>query len=128
MKLRSVERHESEDSPNYVFWCPGCKCGHGVWTDHPNKGSGATWSFNGNMEKPTFTPSLKIDSAKTPPADPATGDFKKGPDGKYLIGSDGRPEGCLDQCCHSVITDGVIHFCADCTHELVGQSVPMEDF
>jgi hypothetical protein len=34
-----------------------------------------------------------------------------------------RPE----QVCHSFLRDGVFEFLGDCTHSLVGQSVPMPD-
>lgn len=39
----------------YWFWCPGCDMWHRF-----NVGNlgGPTWKFNGNMEQPTFTPSL----------------------------------------------------------------------
>ena len=37
-------------STGYVFWCPGCEEAHTY--DVPR------WSFNGDMDKPTFTPSL----------------------------------------------------------------------
>lgn len=31
------------------FWCPGCECAHGI---------NATWQFNGDLEKPTISPSV----------------------------------------------------------------------
>jgi len=52
------------------------------------------------MDKPTFSPSLKISG-----------------------GSKGS-----EYCCHLVVTDGVLNFCADCSHELAGKSVPMQAF
>lgn len=44
----------------FIFWCPGCHEHHGVWTDpeHPNKVTGSKWTFDGNMERPTFSPSI----------------------------------------------------------------------
>jgi hypothetical protein len=33
----------------YIFWCPGCECGHIYFSN---------WNFNQNIDKPTFTPSL----------------------------------------------------------------------
>ncbi len=41
--------------PIYFFWCPGCRETH---TFVVAKGE---WSFNGDMDKPTFRPSLKYD-------------------------------------------------------------------
>lgn len=52
------------------------------------------------MEKPTVTPSLLIDH------------FNQGKECR----------------CHVIITDGKLHFCADCSHALAGQVVGMVDF
>lgn len=112
---------------DYMFWCPGCKCAHAVWTSRANR-TGAVWSFNGNMQRPTFNPSLLLKFTKCPPFDPATGDYARGPDGKYKLGPDGRLEGAKDVVCHSFIRDGHIQFLSDCTHELAGKTVPMEPF
>ena len=35
----------------YVFKCPGCGHGHQV---HTGPGEGPKWSFNNNIENPTF--------------------------------------------------------------------------
>ena len=40
---------------NYVFWCPGCECGHVIFTSGENK-----WELTQNEEGITVTPSLKI--------------------------------------------------------------------
>lgn len=40
------------------FWCPACNCSHGFWTKRTVPGP--TWSFNGNFEKPSFSPSLRV--------------------------------------------------------------------
>lgn len=40
----------------YVFFCPGCQQPHSydvLW-------NGTGWKFNGDMERPTFTPSLQL--------------------------------------------------------------------
>lgn len=129
MILRPVKRSkEDSDAPDFMFWCPGCKCGHGVWTTRPNGVTGATWTFNGNMDKPTFAPSIKIEGVKNPPLDPTTEDFRRGHDGKYLIDASGRLAGAIPFVCHLHVTDGMLNFGGDCTHELNGKSVPMEDF
>ena len=87
------------------FSCPGCKRDH-----HIQHGSdiGPNWGWNGNLERPTFTPSVLV----TYP----------GPD----AGKDGAPPAV----CHSFVTDGRIQFLGDCTHELASQTVdlpPIED-
>lgn len=43
----------------YVHYCPGCKHKHRINVEKPNH-CGAIWSFNGDMESPTFSPSINI--------------------------------------------------------------------
>lgn len=85
------------NNPDFVFYCPGCKCDHGVWTSKQNS-KGAIWSFNGNKDCPTVTPSILISNNEM----------------KY--------------CCHSFITDGKIQYLDDCTHELAGQTIELPDY
>lgn len=47
----------------WVFFCPGCKCNHSYTTkrgvdEKGNEYPGPLWSFNDNVEKPTFRASL----------------------------------------------------------------------
>jgi hypothetical protein len=42
----------------WMFWCQGCDGYHEVATDEPNE-CGARWSFDGNVEAPTFSPPLR---------------------------------------------------------------------
>jgi hypothetical protein len=96
-----------EGLANVYFTCPGCKCDHGVWTeqwvkDNNPDGSpiyGPIWEFNGDMNKPTFKPSILVQSSY---AD------------KHEV-------------CHSFVTDGKIQYLGDCTHELAGQTVEIPD-
>ena len=81
----------------YAFVCPGC--GHA----HVYRVSGATrWAFNGDLERPTFTPSL----LNTCPHHP---DPKQ-------------------RRCHVNLTLGKLHFHGDCTHTLAGKVVDLPDF
>ena len=57
-----LHEHTIKGGSFYEFWCPGCKTSH----LYPVKreadwclGSNPSWFFDGSMEKPTFTPSLK---------------------------------------------------------------------
>lgn len=58
MKLNAFFRKGQEESGPiyYIFWCPGCDEPHAFRTlckdGRPN------WTFNGNIDKPSFTPSL----------------------------------------------------------------------
>ncbi|HEX2868794.1 MAG TPA: DUF6527 family protein [Ignavibacteriales bacterium] len=88
----------------YMFFCPGCKHGHVVYTDpqHPQASNGAHWGFNGNLEKPTFSPSILV---------------------SWNEGENYTPKRC-----HSFVTDGKIQFLTDSTHELAGKTVALEEF
>lgn len=39
------------------FWCPGCKEPHSYLIERP-AGVHPAWTFNGNFDKPSFSPSL----------------------------------------------------------------------
>jgi len=123
----SPEQLAKSTTPDFLFWCPGCQEAHGVWTTRRNT-CNAIWSFDGNMEKPTFNPSLLLRYTKTPTVDPVTQDWTRGPDGKYLTKPDGKLFGAIDVVCHSFIRAGQIQFLPDCTHALSGKTVPMEVF
>lgn len=53
MKLR---QRPWEGVDTYLFWCPGCEEAH-IFTVRTDGGRPA-WSFDGNMQSPTFSPSL----------------------------------------------------------------------
>lgn len=120
--LREVEQPSQFQ---WIIFCPGCKCGHGI---RVGQSCGPNWEFNGNVDSPTFTPSLLVSGVTLPPVDPETGDWERGPDGKYITGPDGRILGSKNSVCHSYITDGNIQFLGDCTHELKGQKVQLPQF
>lgn len=42
-----------------IHWCPGCEGLHQIETKQRNA-NGAIWSFDGNVEAPTFSPSINI--------------------------------------------------------------------
>lgn len=56
---------KSEDGV-VIFWCPGCKSYHGVWTEKPNS-RGGKWSFNGDFIRPTFQPSILVHEGERTP-------------------------------------------------------------
>ncbi len=53
-----VVAYRSDDSQvdRWVFFCPGCKCGHWFKT----KGGHPEWKWNENAEKPTVSPSILV--------------------------------------------------------------------
>lgn len=81
----------------YLVECPGCKTFHYIQS---GADKGPNWDFNGDFDKPTFSPSLLVNPNRE----------------------------CPDQHqCHSFIRDGQWQFLNDCTHELAGQTVDMID-
>jgi hypothetical protein len=44
---------------DFGYWCPGCNSGHEVAVNQKNH-SNAQWSFNGDFQRPTFSPSLNL--------------------------------------------------------------------
>lgn len=87
--------HNGETHVRYT--CPGCKHEHSV----PAK----RWNWNGDVNKPTLSPSVRHYYVMPESA-------SKNP-GKEVT------------TCHYHITDGKIAFCGDCQHELKGQTVEL---
>ena len=83
----------------YTFYCEGCGHEHSI----PVYADGSGWQFNGNMEAPSFTPSLLN---RTPEIKAAGFEAPA-------------------KVCHLFITDGKIQYCGDCTHHLSGQTIEM---
>ncbi len=94
----------THDGSNFFFYCPGCKAGH-----HYVTGQGR-WTFNGNLESPTFTPSLRLYT-------------------HAILPNEDWPNGRAEETvCHLFVRNGQIEFCGDCNHDLKGKTVPMLDF
>ena len=110
MSKISPYRNDAGDVVGYIFDCPGCKSWHLVHTAERNS-LGAVWGFNGDMERPTFTPSLNQ----------RVGPF---PQGAKRNGQDWS--GKIDVC-HLFVRDGMCQFLDDCTHESAGQTLPLPD-
>jgi len=89
--LRRVSEHCLE------LKCPGCGWTHEV---HINPAKSPCWEWNGDLERPTLSPSIRV---------------------QWVWGTLRAR-----RCCHFFVRDGRIEFCADSTHELAGQTVPMK--
>ena len=85
MRLRTIEGYPGA----FSHYCPGCDMRHVL---PPG------WTFNGNLERPTFVPSFR-----------------------HQWGGEGK------KCCHYNLTDGQLFFHADSTHKLAGQTVELPD-
>lgn len=86
----------------YFHWCPGCE------EMHPLPDG---WRFDGNLESPTFHPSFKHTMKRFPSYD-ARG-----------VGV-GEP---FEFICHYNLLGGKLMFCADSSHALKGQTVPLPE-
>lgn len=88
-----------------MFCCPGCAAtreGYEGLHMLPVTGDGSlrpTWTWDGNLEAPTLSPSILTRS---------------------------NWEG-VEWVCHSFLVAGVFNFLGDCTHPLANQHVPMPD-
>jgi hypothetical protein len=91
---------ENTEMFEVMIFCPGCRCGHSIHAK-PAKSpyNGATWDFNGDYDRPTFSPSVLV-----------TRDWGHKP----LV-------------CHSFVRDGKIQFLSDSQHALAGQTVELPD-
>lgn len=79
----------------FACYCPSCKELHIHPTAPPYK---TNWSFNGDLEKPTFSPSFR-----------------------HAINKEGAE-------CHYIVTDGQMYFCDDHTDpEFKGKTVPLPE-
>jgi hypothetical protein len=116
MKLKHNETWNGKPGV-YTFWCPGCKSQHLIPTVPGQSifSSGATWGFNGSVDRPTFTPSVFI----------RTGHYAEGkPKAECWACNNGHN---MCEVCHSFVTDGKIQFLNDCTHHLAGQTVELPE-
>ena len=104
------------------FWCPGCEQFH---TIYHGEGPGPRWGWNGNVEKPTFTPSVLVRTVRGEGLTDADWEeydrIATGPGGTEAVLN--HPK--FRWVCHSFITDGRIQFLGDCTHSLAGQTVDL---
>lgn len=92
----------------YAHWCPGCEETHCIFDN---------WQFDGNLECPTFNPSVKVTGKKCVIVN---GKWT----GEYVRDANGNP---VDDCCHYFLHAGVLKFCGDSLHALAGKDVPLPD-
>lgn len=101
MKAELLSIGWTDPHERIVWRCPGCKCNHGV----PVPPHRLAWDWNTSLDAPTLHPSVLI----------------------TYNGADAGKPGALPARCHCFIHDGQIKFLGDCTHELAGKTVPMEE-
>lgn len=97
VKLHKVVESDGVTHHGWLFRCPGCAMNLNDSGLHaPTTG----WGFNGDLERPTFTPSILVQWT----------------------------EGEKRHVCHSFVTDGKIQYLNDSTHPLAGQTVELPDW
>lgn len=99
MKLHAITKDDTV--VGYHHWCPACDEPHGIAVGTPNR-SGAVWTFDGNLESPTFAPSVRC----------------------FAVDDDGKRE----TLCHYFIRNGMVEFCSDNPHALSGQTVELPEY
>lgn len=118
MKLQKFEQLTSDGKPDgtrYVFWCPACKETHSYLCGRP-EGRTPNWTFNGDEKCPSFHASLLMFCPTVKP----DFDRSKG-EPKYPDDYDRHIR------CHLFVREGRIEYCADCPHELAGQTIDLPD-
>jgi hypothetical protein len=103
-------RLRTAEGGRLLFRCPGCEDIHGIQV---GEGPGPRWGFNGDFDKPTFTPSVLVRGTRR-----ITDDEHR----RIMAGEKIKPDPVV---CHSFVRDGQIQFLGDCTHTLAGQTVPL---
>jgi hypothetical protein len=96
-KLRSV-------ADNHVaYWCQGCEGVHSIRVNAEGKPS---WTWDGNVDAPTFSPSVLV----------------------TYSGTDAGEDDAPPEVCHTFINAGMVQFLGDCTHQFAGQTLPLPDW
>lgn len=99
MKVKEVQGGPDDKNKYYWIWCNACQTEHQFEVPR--------WKFDGNMDQPTFHPSMKVQWGRFKTKEGTMGYIK---------------------CCHFILRNGVMEYQSDCTHELKGQKVPLQDF
>jgi hypothetical protein len=87
---------------SYWFWCEPCNTHHRFVTKS-GANEGPVWTFDGNLESPTFSPSLLCNKDLTPEHKAAGGHR-----------------------CHLFLRKGMVQYLGDCTHDHAGKTVPVQ--
>lgn len=100
MTARIQPYHTGDGSSlyGYTFTCPGCKDRHYIPTSTKSQ---CRWTFNGSVERPTFSPSILVNEVLWP--DGSVGFIR----------------------CHFFVRDGQIEFCSDSKHEMAEKTVEL---
>jgi Family of unknown function (DUF6527) len=90
-KLSKVYRPDSKTLGGYAHWCEGCQSYHLF---------DLRWTFNGDFDKPTFSPSMLVNATQE---------------------VDNAPR------CHYFLRNGKIQYLDDSTHNLKGKTIELKE-
>lgn len=117
------------------YWCQGCKEMHTVWLQghEPNDGR-PRWSFNGDLEKPVFGPSVLVwwdEPANLGNPEQMQRDIEDVQRRRAAGETDARVP-LRRKTCHTFVgcngaQPGEVIFLSDCTHEFAGTVQPLPD-
>ena len=94
---------EISDGTKYLrFKCPACNEHEAIPFQAGTDYKGPVWKFNGNLEAPTLSPSVR----------------------HYMPDESGRVQKTL---CHYHLVNGVIDYCTDSSHKLSGQKAALPE-
>ena len=121
-KLRKWVNSDNGDE-GLTYFCQGCDSSHAIQT----KGAGA-WGWNGDVEKPVFTPSVLLTSTRL--TDKGNTDLEAWREAGHPARD--TPFESVPYVCHSFVgcngaQPGEVIFLSDCTHALAGQVLPFAD-
>ncbi|OFY87840.1 MAG: hypothetical protein A3F72_02925 [Bacteroidetes bacterium RIFCSPLOWO2_12_FULL_35_15] len=101
-----------KDHGTYYFRCPAGH-DHYINTIVPNQ-QNAQWGFNGDVNNPTFTPSINEKAGRFVDVNvKGNEEWLSNPENSYH--------------CHFIITNGKIKFCGDCSHELKNLTIELPE-
>lgn len=113
MKLRRYV--DAKGAPiGWSHYCQACRQIHVFNVEQPTRAwpefgikGGVRWTFNGNLERPTFGPSMLI----------TAGGFT----------SEAGKKVKKRTVCHYHLQDGILKYCADSPHAFANKQVPLEE-
>lgn len=117
MKTLSTKLREAEGGV-LLFHCPGCSDIHSV------RIAEGFYYWNGNVERPTFSPSIRVHTGHYSPAHQSGA----GCWCAYNAAHKANPSPYRCVRCHSIVHDGKISFESDSTHVLAGLSQELPDW
>lgn len=155
----TISQWTADDSPHPLYrevivWCPGCDQRHHFTVEildpeyrRPNGSPEPVWQWDGNLEQPTFSPSMLAYSTvhlcegEHEPVvceDPDNcgekghlilnaerGGPTPEPEDRVLGHNTPHTREPAWGNCHSFLRAGVWEFLSDCSHSMAGQNVPM---